>query len=457
MTVKLSRRDFLKLTGSAALATGLPMSGLFGALPAAAQDAVEVTFAGWGAVPEDTGVRAAIEVFQKDNPGIKVDWHQTPDTEFTQVFLSDIAAGTPPDTSFIASTNYETFRSQGLLLDITDRLKADPLLGKPDYFIEPQESSRCADDAGHWHGIGSCWVAPHIYYNQKIFDDAKIAPPGFKDSELWDWDTFIANAKQLTIDANGKHPDDAGFDPENIQRWAIQWPFSNDVFIAAAVYANGGKFIDGNKSGLDSPEAMDALQKMADLIYVHHVAPQDASLSSLGMTNTQMLDSGKLAMAVDGSWALSWMKDVSIPLGTGALPKLKQPASFMQAHFHGALAASKHPDEAWQWVRFLATPFYQTQFCKIGLWLPSQTALMTDEGLASWITKGIHPANYPDFVKEYLPKYGVTARIPAGYTDAGANFITPAYQAIANGSKATDVLPDAIKQANETIAAAQKQ
>jgi multiple sugar transport system substrate-binding protein len=195
---------------------------------------------------------------------------------------------------------------------------------------------------------------------------------------------------------------------------------------------------------------------MADLIYVHHVAPQDATLSSLGMTNTQMLDSGKLAMAVDGSWALSWMKDVSIPLGTGALPSLKTPASFMQAHFHAALAGSKHPDEAWQWVRFLATPFYQTQFCKIGLWLPSQTELMTDEGLATWITKGVHPDNYPDFVKEYLPKYGVTTRIPAGYTDAGANFITPAYQAIANGEKAADVLPEAIRQANETIAAAQK-
>ena len=91
---------------------------------------------------------------------------------------------------------------------------------------------------------------------------------------------------------------------------------------------------------------------------------------------------------------------------------------------------------------------------KIGLWLPSQTAQMTEEGLAEWITEGIHPANYIDFVSEYLPKYGVATRIPAGYVEANANFITPAYQAIANGTAATDVMPEAVRQANEVIAAA---
>lgn len=179
-------------------------------------------------------------------------------------------------------------------------------------------------------------------------------------------------------------------------------------------------------------------------------------MASLGMTNAQMLDTNRLALVVEGSWALSWINPttLSVPMGVGALPKMATTATYLQAHFHAVLAGSQHPDEAWQWVRFLATPFYTEQFMKIGLWLPSQTAQTTEEGMAAWITEGIHPENYREFVSEYLPKYGVAARIPAGFTEASSNFLTPAFQAIADGSLAVDVLPEAVRQANEIIAAA---
>ena len=36
-----------------------------------------------------------------------------------------------------------------------------------------------------------------------------------------DWDTFVANCKALTIDRNGLHPDDEGFDPENIEQYGF--------------------------------------------------------------------------------------------------------------------------------------------------------------------------------------------------------------------------------------------
>ena len=105
-------------------------------------------------------------------------------------------------------------------------------------------------------------------------------------------------------------------------------------------------------------------------------------------------------------------------------------------------------------MRFLATPFYQEQFCKTGLWLPSQTSLMTPDAIKGWITPGIHTDNYVDLLTDYMPKHGVTSRIPPGYTDAFTNFITPAFDAINNGQAAADVLPDAIKQANDAIAQA---
>ncbi len=462
-TKRLSRRHFLQLSGaSAALAgSGLPLHRLLAASPLR-QGATTISFGGWGATSESEGVLAAIEAFEQENPGINVEWQWTPDATadiFVQTFLTNVAAGTAPDTFFVRSADYETFRSQGLLMDLTDRITSDELLGQPDYFF-PQEAARSADADGRWHGIGSTWVAPHFYYNADLFDEMGITPPGFGDDEIWDWDTFLEIAKQLTVDANGRHPDDAGFDADNIERWAVDW-WIWWVYLYPMVVSNGGSVVDPNdptKLALDSPEALEALQLMADLANVHHVAPaHDTVLSSLGMTNEQMLNAGRLAMLVGGSWQLSWTNPTTmtdITLGTGALPKMQQPATYMQAHFHSALSTTQHPDEAWQWLRFLATPFYTLQFMKIGLWLPSQTAQTTEEGLAEWVTEGVHPANYVQFVSDYLPQYGFTFRVPAGYTEAEANFLNPAFDALANGSPAEEVIPPAIQQVNEVLAAA---
>ncbi len=456
---KFSRRDFLKLSGaSAALAaSGLPLGSILRAAPSM-QDVVNIVFGGWGATAEDNGVQAAIVEFEKQFPNIKVQWQLTPQAaDYMQQLLTNIAAGTAPDTSFVTSDAYETLAAGGQLMDITDRIMNDPLLGQPDYFF-PQEAARSADDNGRWHGIGSTWVAAQVYYNADLFDAAGITPPGFKDEELWNWDTFIENAKQLTVDGNGRHPDDAGFDPDNIQQFAVDWPLGNFVIPVGAVYSNGGEWIKDGRIALDSPEAMEALQKLADLVYVHHVAPRTAAMADLGMTNTQMVDSGRLAMAIDGSWALSWMNPSMVTnatLGTGAIPYLKKPADLMQAHFHSIISTTENPDEAWEWIRFLATPFYTLSFMKIGLWLPSQMAQVTPDGLKTWLTEGIHPANYADFVTDYLPKYGVAVRIPPGYIEASNNFLVPAIQAIANGTPVEEVMPEAVRQANEVIDAAQ--
>ncbi len=123
----------------------------------------------------------------------------------------------------------------------------------------------------------------------------------------------------------------------------------------------------------------------------------------------------------------------------------------MQAHLHSGFASTKHPEESWEWVRFLSTPFYQTQFCKIGLWLPSQTDLMTEEGLATWITEGVHPEGYVDIPTKLLPQYGGVLYQPPGWAEA-TQIVTPALDKVWVGdATAEEAMAQAVPDANKEI------
>lgn len=473
MKKRMSRREFLILAGAAGSSTILaactsvaPVEGPAAQGSAAevadveapAAETVTITFTGWGGTEEDEGVQAAIKVFEEETPGIKVNWLHIPDN-YAEKVLAMTAAGTPPDTAFIYNTLFQSYAKDGLLLDITDSLKADPVIGAENYFIEPQETERCTYE-GRWYGIGSCWVAPHIYYNADIFEQEGIEPPSNDPEEAWDWPHFLEIAQQLTIDANGNHPGDSNFDPDNMERWAIHWP-TWSIPLHAAIASNGGYWLDPDTGllALDKPEATEALQNVADLVLVHQVMPRGTAFEQLGMSNTQMLESGKLAMAIDGSWALAWIHKINATLGTAVCPKTDQPATDMQAHLHCAFSGSQYPEQAWQWVRFLATEYYQLQFLRIGLWLPSQTALMTPEGMDKWYsdrvspTEGVHPEGYDKIVTEYVPKYGHVLYMPPGYAEADS-IITPALDAIWVGDQtAEEAMAAAVPEANTVLEA----
>jgi multiple sugar transport system substrate-binding protein len=472
-TKRLTRRDFLRLSTGAAVgsllaacsAAPLPAeekpaekaeqaSAPTAAPPAA--EPIEVTFSGWGGTEEDEGVRSAMKVFEEQNSDIKMSWIHIPEN-YGDKILALIAAGTPPDTGFIGSDVFTTYARDGMLLDITDTLKADSVIGKEGYFIEPQEMQRCTYE-GRWYGIGSCWVAPHIYYNADIFEKEGIEPPSNDPEQAWDWDQLIQIATQLTVDNNGKHPGESDFDIDNVERWGIHWP-TWWIPLHAAMASNNGDWIDRDSGllALDKPETIEAIQNVADLMLKHQVMPQAVAMEQLGMSNTQMLESGRLAMAVDGSWALAWIHKINATLGTAVLPKMKQPATTLQAHLHSVFASTEHPEQAWKWVSFLATEYYQLLFLKIGLWLPSQTALTSSEGMEKWMTlrtsptEGVHPEGFEKLVTDFVPKYGHVLYMPPGWNKASA-IITPALDAVWIGDQtAEEAMAAAVPEANAIL------
>ena len=91
--------------------------------------------------------------------------------------------------TFSGRRHYRDFVVLGAAMDVTEQLHADPVLGAPDYFLQPQETERATVN-DKWFGIGSCWVAPHIYYNADLLAEAGIDPPSPNPAEAWTFDHF---------------------------------------------------------------------------------------------------------------------------------------------------------------------------------------------------------------------------------------------------------------------------
>jgi multiple sugar transport system substrate-binding protein len=365
--------------------------------------------------------------------------------------MSLVAAGTPPDCARVESSFYRTFAHYGLLLPITENIKADPEFSKPDYWIQPQESDRSVYE-GEWYGIGSCWVAPHFYYNMDFLDEMGVEPPSNDPDEAWGWDQFLDIVRQLTVDVNGKHPGETGFDENNIDRWGVNWP-TWWIPLHAAVQSNGVAWVDeAGKIVLDTPEAMEALQRISDLMFAHRLMPRADVMAGLGMAGAQLLETGKVLLVVDGSWALNWLWEIKGTLGTAVLPKMMRPATDMQAHLVTIVKGTRQPDNAWRLIRFLSSPFFQELNLRTGLWLPSQTALMTKEAIARWCQPPVHPPGYELIVTEYTPKYGHYLTMPVGYLKAVDAALQPAFDELFAGrARAEDVLPEAVENANRIM------
>ncbi len=419
MKLTSSRRSLLQRTallgaGAAGLSTlGGPLS-----MPAAAQDPVEISMMGWGSPLEKDNVDKGLQVFQEQNPDISVEWIHIPDAADQQIALKTaIAGGNAPDVFW--STPFRDFVALGANMDVTDRLMADPVLGAPDYFLQPQETERATVN-GKWFGIGSCWVAPHIYYNADLLAEAGIDPPSPDPANAWTFDEFRDYGRQLTFDSEGRHPGDAGFDLNNVSQWGVSWP-TYDIPLAAAIYSNGGyTWGTDYTAGFGSPEALQAIQAIADLTNVDQIAPVPSVLEQMGMSGWQALANGRVAIIIDGSWALQDIAKLEFNYGCAVLPVFQEPATVLLAHSHCISSTTEHPDEAWKLLAYLSSNDYQLGLIKVGLWLPSHTSLLTPDGIASWMTEGVHPEGYDLIVTDYVKNYGHNLFYPAGYAEANA-------------------------------------
>ncbi len=194
-----------------------------------------------------------------------------------------------------------------------------------------------------------------LWYNKEIFDAAGVEYP----DETWDWNKLRDTAKKLTNKEKGV--------------WGIAAHLKDQEGYYNTIFQNGGRVLtdDKSESGYDTPETIGGLKFWTDLI------KDGSSPSHAQMTETepiQLFESGKVAMFYGGSWRViqfSKNENIKDKIDVVPLPKGKEETSVIHGIGHVIAANTEHPEESWEFLKFLGSKEAAEIMAKSGAVIPA--------------------------------------------------------------------------------------
>ena len=152
----------------------------------------------------------------------------------------------------------EALNDAGLLTAVQSAATSDPSFNTSDYYQSALDASSIE---GQLMAL-PVWVRPTmLQYSPKPFEAAGIEPP----NESWDWPTFVERTTRLTVPRS---------DGGRSQYGVLIAPGATPAYMF--MWQNGAEILapDGKTSTVNSPEAVEAVQFMADLVLKHEVSPR---------------------------------------------------------------------------------------------------------------------------------------------------------------------------------------
>lgn len=356
----------------------------------AAQDEVQLTLAGWSSNPaEDAALRAALDLFMEENPGVTVEFIPSPD--YTLTMQTAFASGDYAEVFYIDSSVLPNWvdagvvaSAEGIIEDVEGLYPSLVEVFTIDgvFYCPPKDFSTMA-----------------LQYNKDLFDAAGVAYP----TPDWTWDDLRAAAEALT-DA------DAGViglvTPAELPRWM---PF---------MYQSGGAIFDDEGNYVfDSPETRAALE-----FYIGMVNDGIAGAPSLvdAGWGGEAFGEGRAAMAMEGNWVIQFLLEGYPELNWGVTELPAGPAGKATMAFtvcYGVAADNDHPEESWALVNFLTGPT-GAQFVAESSFGPMPTRpSAADAYLETWVSRAegtpFDPADVEAFVAG--ADYSYRWQLPVGW------------------------------------------
>jgi len=373
---------------TALLLSLLMLAGFAGIKGAGEGERVKITYSYWGAADEADATTAAANRFNESQDRIEVEVLTFPWETYVSKLISLAAAGELPDTGIMMESAVIQWAQEGMLADVSG-------------MYAEGESKPLDSLAFTYEGKPVAYsVANEIllmYYNKDMFDAAGTAYPSANPEEAWTWEEFVEVAKKLTLDVNGKTPNDEGFDKESIVQYGamvenLTWQ------LEVWAISNGGGFFspDGSEVWIGKPESIEAIQKVANLFLVDNVAPLSMGATDDGVSRS--LITGTVAMTTNGAWnvgtCLGTAKDEGLNYGVAPLPFMKEKVTINTGGPNVVFSQTKHPEEAMEWLKWYAQEENAWGLIETGIWMPTLEKWYTDE---AFTRKWVENPNFPPY------------------------------------------------------------
>lgn len=288
--------------------------------------------------------RATVADFEKAHPNIHVQLIIVPQPNYDQKLVTMNAGGTPADVfTHWGPNSWADFVYRGLAADLTPYINAshfsfdgmDPKLLQ-EYTVK-----------GKIYAIPFATGGSFLFYNVDLFQKAHLQmPPTNWDDPNWTWATVQKDAAAINVSSGPISNRVYGFSDDLWPENANAYLFGGDIF-NPNTYTNG--VVDSVTANSSAEEQ--ALQWHHDLIYKYKFSPTPADATLLnGFTG------GKIGMSMTGVWGFWNFQPAKFHWAAAPLPKFATNKDVIFTDPWMMSKASKHPQEAWQFVQWLSDP-----------------------------------------------------------------------------------------------------
>lgn len=322
----LRRRAILKWTALSTLAIL--------AAPMALADDVDLSVMIWDPA-QTSGVQLAIDAFEAANPGISVTLDQLPPDQYYTRLDAALGAGEGPDVMWQSSR--ATFYVEGGALRPLDEFIARDGLDLSAY--NPTITA-LYNLGGAQYGVPKDFDARVVIYNATVFEELGVTPP----SAGWNWEDMVRIAAE--VDAAQTRATDI----------PLFYEYNFNSGVASLIHSLGGSVVDGETGATPTELGVQALEMIRGLQEQGLILPIGDS-GDLNPVNG--LISGTIAMATIPSWNLSLLSRAELPAGTFHAVTYPAVNGNWMTDTNGLSyvmnANTRHPEEAWELIRFLTS------------------------------------------------------------------------------------------------------
>ena len=376
-------------------------AGILSGIPVHA--ATEITYWLWdnNQLPS---YKACAEAFEKQNPDITVRITQTGWFDYWTALSTAFVSGTAPDVFWDHLSRYPEFVGNNLLLDLAPLIARDNVPTG----IYVGGLVKVWGRGAKQYGLPKDWDTIGIVYNQAMLDRAGIDP-----KSLWDltWNpndggSFGNLIARLALDGKGKNGLDAGFNRQDLMQYGLLVNGQSDglgheewASFAASLGWNYSAGPWATHFNYDDPRLIETVQWFADLSLKKNIIVPAKDARQAGATGLFAAQKG--ALAITGSWLVHWFtENCKFEIGFAPLPKGPVGRkSVINGLADSIWVGSKHQEEAWKWVKFLASPEAQKIVGGYGVVFPAipEAAEISEKRMAE---KGADVSAFVEEAKE---------------------------------------------------------